>query len=112
MLHATAHVFKTRLSDWFLPLSFPLTTDVSLCGRFGVVKQANSLPLEENDRYSTEILHALTILCGSYHSQTERAILNLFYGLQVSHLTHSVLSQNGFKAEYKKPGGMCPHVDV
>lgn len=25
--------------------------------------------------------------------------------LSVSHLTHSVLSQNGFKAEYKKPGG-------
>ena len=25
--------------------------------------------------------------------------------LQVNHLTHSVLSQNGFKAEYKKPGG-------
>lgn len=41
---------------------------LSLCGRFGVVKQANSLPLEENDRYSTEILHALTILCSSYHS--------------------------------------------
>ena len=30
----------------------------------------------------------------------------MFFGLQVSHLTHSVLSQNGFKAEYKKPGGM------
>jgi len=25
--------------------------------------------------------------------------------LSISHLTHSVLSQNGFKAEYKKPGG-------
>lgn len=25
--------------------------------------------------------------------------------LSVNHLTHSVLSQNGFKAEYKKPGG-------
>jgi len=25
--------------------------------------------------------------------------------LSVSHLTHSVLSQHGFKAEYKKPGG-------
>lgn len=32
--------------------------------------------------------------------------MKLFYVLQVSHLTHSVLSQNGFKAEYKKPGGM------
>ena len=30
----------------------------------------------------------------------------LNFCLQISHLTHSVLSQNGFKAEYKKPGGM------
>ena len=38
------------------------------------------------------------------HAEDE--VWNLFYVLQVSHLTHSVLSQNGFKAEYKKPGGI------
>ena len=52
-----------------------------------------------------------SIIC-HYHASKRSNIVYLFiYDVfvinyfQVSHLTHSVLSQSGFKAEYKKPGG-------